>query len=226
MSEEDELLAFDVELTEREAFCIGKIIALWAALEHEIFTQTLETFLLEQGEVDKLPKKMNGVQFTETLELWRTRVIGTAEGKRREVLKRQYNVICQCHQYRNALVHGMWEWPVQDPGLLVSVRVNKRDLIKVAFTPDDLEHFHLTLQKINIRIRAPGGIPDMLGKVAQRGFRRSRRSIALFSDHPIANELIPSSKSARPHPDETNEPIDDSGYFPPLADDRRNRDRD
>lgn len=224
MSNEDEVLAFDVELTEREAFYIGKIIALWAALEHEVFMQTLRTFELKPGELDKLPKKMNGVQFTETLELWKTRVVGAAEGKRREVLEGQYNVICKCQQYRNALIHGMWEWPVSDPGLLVSVRVNKRDLIRVAFTPDDLEHFYLTLQKVNFRIRAPGGVSDMLAKVAQDGFRRNRRSIALFSDHPIGKELFSPPRSARPLPDDTDEQRDDSGPVPPPADDRRSGD--
>jgi hypothetical protein len=55
----------DVELSERELLCIGKIVALWGALEYEIFCQTLMCFGGLSGV--QLPKEMNNMQFSQVL---------------------------------------------------------------------------------------------------------------------------------------------------------------
>lgn len=60
-------LLFDVELSDKEAFFIGKIVALWGALEYEIFCQTLSSF--SEDEAASLPKEMNNIQFTEIFEV-------------------------------------------------------------------------------------------------------------------------------------------------------------
>jgi hypothetical protein len=58
MSDDDGMMVYDVELSDRETFHIGRIIALWGALEHEVFMQTLETFDIEPGELEKLPNRL------------------------------------------------------------------------------------------------------------------------------------------------------------------------
>jgi len=196
MSDADGMMVYDVELSDRETFHIGRIIALWGALEHEVFVQTLKTFNLGPGELDKLPKKMNGVQFTDTLDLWKTRVIDAAKGKRREVLERQYAAICHYQEFRHALVHGMWDWSASDLGRITSVRVHKREQRRVHFTADDLEEFNLALQRINFRIRYPRGTVEFAMKTARQGLHVSRRGAAMLSDHPVADELLPPVSSA------------------------------
>lgn len=191
MSDDDGMMACDVELSDRETFHIGRIIALWGALEHEVFIQTLMTFDLGPGEPEKLPKKMNGIQFTETLDLWRERVVGAAKGKRREVLERQYERICHYQEFRHALVHGMWDWSQSDPGRITSVRINKREVRRVHFTADDLEEFNLALQRINFRIRYPGGSAEFAMKAAEQGHYVSRRAVAILSGHPVSEDLLP-----------------------------------
>ncbi|OXJ32693.1 hypothetical protein CFB82_20125 [Burkholderia sp. HI2714] len=191
MSDDDGMMVYDVELSDRETFHIGRIIALWGALEHELFVQTLMTFDLGTGELEKLPKKMNGIQFTETLDLWKERVVGAAEGKRREVLELQYERICFFQEFRHALVHGMWDWSKSDPGRITSVRINKRVVRRVHFTADDLEQFNLALQRINFRIRYPGGTADFAREAAEQGHYVSRRAVALLSGHPVSEDLLP-----------------------------------
>ncbi|MFL9994258.1 hypothetical protein PQR34_25900 [Paraburkholderia sediminicola] len=191
--DDDSIMTFDVELSDRETFHIGRIIALWGALEHEVFVQTLKTFDLGPGEVDKLPKKMNGVQFTDTLDLWKTRVVDAAEGTRREVLESQHQAICHYQEFRHALVHGMWDWSTADPGRITSMRVNKREVKLVHFTADNLELFNLELQRINFRIRYPDGAEEHAMAATEQGFGISRRGVAMLTSHPVAKDLLPPS---------------------------------
>ncbi|KVE87529.1 hypothetical protein [Burkholderia vietnamiensis] len=161
------------------------------ALEHEVFIQTLMTFDLGVGELEKLPKKMNGIQFTDTLKLWKERVIGAAKGTRREVLERQYEGICHYQEFRNALVHGMWDWSKSDPRRITSVRINKREVRRVHFSADDLERFNLALQRINFWIRYPDGTVEFAMKAVEQGLYVSRRAVAMLNDHPINEHLLP-----------------------------------
>ncbi|VBI24668.1 hypothetical protein [Burkholderia pseudomallei] len=191
MSDDDGMMVYDVELSERETFHIGRIIALWGALEYEVFIQTLMTFASGPDAPEKLPKKMNGIQFTETLDLWKDRVVGAAKGKRREVLERQYERICHYQEFRHALVHGMWDWSESDPGRITSVRIKKRQVCRNHFTADELEKFNLALQQINFRIRYPGGTSEFAMKAAEQGPYFSRRAVAILSSHPVSEDLLP-----------------------------------
>ncbi|KUZ75477.1 hypothetical protein WI36_12180 [Burkholderia ubonensis] len=191
MSDEVEMMVYDVELSDRETFHIGRIVALWGALEHEVFMQTLKTFDPAPGKGEKLPKKLNGIQFTDTLDLWKVRVIGAAKGKRREVLERQYEAICHYQEFRHALVHGMWDWSKSDPGRITSVRINKREVRSVHFTADDLEEFNLALQRINFRIRYPGGIVEFATNATQQGLHVSRSAAAMLTGHTVSDDLLP-----------------------------------
>src|SRR5260370_25773874 len=89
----------DGELSERELLSIGKIVALWGSLEHEIFCQTLMSF----GDPSKLPREMNNMQFSQVLTLWKTHVVNNAVDKRKRVLQELYKSICHYHDFRNAL---------------------------------------------------------------------------------------------------------------------------
>ena len=89
----------DVELSERELFLIGKVVALWGSLEYEIFCQTLLSF----GDLsdNQLPK--GNERFSQVLTLWETRVVNKAEGRRREVWQEQCRRIHHYQDFRNAL---------------------------------------------------------------------------------------------------------------------------
>lgn len=69
MSDDTDDLRWNDELSDRETFLIGKVIAQWGALEHEVFVQTLMTFDMPDGEEVVLPKTMNNLQFTDVLNL-------------------------------------------------------------------------------------------------------------------------------------------------------------
>ncbi|PLT20483.1 hypothetical protein CXP34_02420 [Ralstonia mannitolilytica] len=189
--EDDSMYGFDVELSERETYFIGKIVALWGALEHEVFVQTLNTFHAEAVEVTELPHEMNNLQFTNVLKLWKVRVVDVADDPRREVLQRQYARICHYHGFRQAIVHGMWDWKASDLGRISSVRVRRRELVTVHFTADDLEAFCLDMHKINFRIRYPAGAEDCAKAMMEEGASISRRWAALLTDHPVRDELLP-----------------------------------
>jgi hypothetical protein len=127
--------AYNVELSERELLCIGHIIAQWGALEHEIFCQTLQTF---EGSTQTLPKEMNNMQFSEVLGKWKERVVDQCNGEKKNKLEEQYALIRHYHDYRNALIHGMWDWDTTSPDRIISTRVRKEEVISTLFTAADL----------------------------------------------------------------------------------------
>lgn len=129
----DDFYLFDLQLSERETFFVGKIVTLWGALEYEIFNQTLLTYDEEGMSVDKLPKALKGQQFSDILDLWYERVVANAKPKPRRVLEDQYKAITHYQTYRNALVHGMLDYVATDLGSLVSMRVKKKELVTVQF---------------------------------------------------------------------------------------------
>jgi hypothetical protein len=191
--DDDELtLSYPVELSQRELIFIGLIVAQWGSLEHEIFVQTLMCF--ENHEPEQLPSAMNNLQFTQVLDLWEQHVVENAAVERREVLRRQLSKIKHFAECRNALVHGMWDWSVTEPEEITAVRIRKKQILSTHFSADDLQYFSESLGVINFRIRYPMGIDD-LAVAAERGAYMSRSAVALFSGHPIADELVPSWSS-------------------------------
>jgi hypothetical protein len=159
--------AHKVELSERELLCIGHIIAQWGALEHEIFCQTLQTF---EEHTPTLPKEMNNMQFSEVLEKWKERVVDQCYGEKKRNLEEQYALIRHYHDYRNALVHGMWDWDTTSPDRIKTTRVRKKEVISTHFTAADLEYFSLELAKINFNIRYPRGIEDLAEMINRGGY--------------------------------------------------------
>jgi hypothetical protein len=119
-----------VELSERELLSIGKIVALWGLLEYQIFCQTLECFdVADTSDADiALPKEMNNLNFSRVLSLWKSMVVDTAEGERKEVLQQQHRAILYYMDFRNALVHGMWDWSLAAPEKITSIRIRKKIL--------------------------------------------------------------------------------------------------
>jgi hypothetical protein len=169
--------AHNVELSERELSCIGHIVAQWGALEFEIFLQTLQTFG-EQAQV--LPKVMNNMQFSEVIEKWKERVVDQAHGDKKKNLEDQYALIRHYHEYRNALVHGMWDWDRSSPARIKTTRVRKREVISTHFTSEDLEEFSLEIAKINFNIRNPNGLQD-LARMINTGGYISRAAASILS---------------------------------------------
>ncbi|MFM0062927.1 hypothetical protein [Paraburkholderia aspalathi] len=187
----DDFYMFDLQLSDRETFFVGKIVTLWGALEYEIFNQTLLTYDEEGMSVDKLPKALKGQQFSDILDLWYERVVANAKPKPKRVLEDQYKAITHYQTYRNALVHGMLDYVATDIGRLLSMRVKKKEFVTVQFTGDELGEFARALQSINFKIRYPRGPNQYAMKLSRDGLHVSRRAAAALTGHPVADELMP-----------------------------------
>jgi hypothetical protein len=184
---------FDVELSPKETFLIGKVIALWAALEYEVFYQTLSSFDLPESGPAVLPKEMNNMQFAQVLQLRKTRVVNTAQGKRRDVLEVMCSKIYPYYDFRNAIAHGMWDWEKGAVHNIISTRIRQQELIRARFTADDLASFVSELQIINTKVRYPGGDEEYMedfAKIMANGYI-SRLGVALFSGDPSTKDLFP-----------------------------------
>jgi len=176
----------NVELSERELLSIGTIVALWGSLECEIFCQTLTYF---SGMSDnELPKEMNNIQFSQVLALWETHVVNKASDKRKEVLQEQYKSIFHYYDFRNALVHGMWNWSKAAPEKITATRIRKKEVLRTHFTADDLASFASALATINFKVRYPGGLEEYA--IAQQGPSMSRLGLCLMTSNPLADEYF------------------------------------
>lgn len=193
------------ELSDREVHFIGKVIVQWGALEHEIFTQTLLTFEVPEDEQIVLPRAMNNLQFSEMLDLWKERVVDIAEGKRSEVLRVQRDDILRLKPFRDAIVHGRWDWSASDLSSISTVRVRKKEMHTVQFTAADLEDFYRQLARINFKIRCPGGIEDLASQRTASGGYMSRRFLSMITGNAIADDWLsrssPSTRRESEEPD-------------------------
>jgi hypothetical protein len=188
--------AFDLELSERELHFIGTIVAHWGALEHEIFLQTRLTFTDPK---EKLPKEMNNLQFSEVLDLWKKRVVESSPTDVKAVLEEQYRLISHYHDFRQALVHGMWSWDSASPDKITATRIRKTEIISIHMTADDLEDVALAMGEIHFNIRCPRGLRDLADALAHRGGGYlSRRAVSILTRHPVAEELLPAHRSSQP----------------------------
>lgn len=180
------------ELSDREAWLIGKVVAQWGALEHEVFVQTLMSFDAPEGDEIALPKAMNNLQFTEVLNLWKERVADKIDGARGEVYQREYERILELKEYRDALVHSMLAWSNGELSKVNAVRIRKQEIVSVKFSADDLEDFFGRVGSINFNLRFPGGIEKLAHKQAEIGFYASRRWLSLMTGDPLADEWLSS----------------------------------
>lgn len=185
-----DLLIWDAQLSDRETFLIGKIVVQWGALEHEIFTQTLLTFDVPEGKQATLPSAMNNLQFTEVLSLWKERVADQAQNAYAKVLRDQIDEITRLKEFRDALVHGMWEWSPADLSRISTVRVRKKEVITTHFTADELEDFYRRVAKMNFKIRFPGGIQELARKRTEQGFYISRRGLSMLTGENVADDWL------------------------------------
>jgi hypothetical protein len=176
----------DIELSERELVWIGTIVALWGSLEYEIFCQTLMCF----GDLSdsQLPKPLNNLQFSQVLELWESHVVNNAVGKRKEVLQEQLASIRHHQEFRDALVHGMWDWSRSEPEKITATRVRKKKVIVTHFTVDELASFAVTLETINFRVRFPDGFEEYAKAMGEQGAYINRRAVCLMKGGPLSEK--------------------------------------
>lgn len=174
--EESEVMphVMGLDLSDREIFAIGKIIALFGAIEHEIFQQTVLFFA--DAEECELPKEMNNSQFSRVLDLWVQTVVAGSEHKK--ILLKQYDTIRHFSEYRHSIVHGMLSWDASKLDVVTSTRVLRKNIISIDYSVDDLEHFATELGKVNFKIRFPGGLRQYADKMS--GFHISRRGFELL----------------------------------------------
>ncbi|MDB5909279.1 MAG: hypothetical protein JWP34_3393 [Massilia sp.] len=201
IEKDDDFSQISTELSDKETYFIGHIVALWGALEHTVFMQTIVTFDTGSDAEVKLPRAMNNMQFTSVLELWKARVVDTTKGDRGSVLQRQYERICKLLPYRNALVHGMWDWSPSDLKKISVVRIVKDQLITTHFDADALADFSSQMGGITFKIRYPGGIDDYVRERADHGFGFSRVGLSVITGNPIADEWIAVSSAPKVKPD-------------------------
>lgn len=186
----DDFFVYDLELTDKEIYHIGSIIAYWGALESEVFNQTLLSFDTPEGEKIELPKAMYNLQFSRILDLWKERVVDTSEGELANILRAQHDKIVDLKEFRDSLVHGMWSWSKKDISLLSSRRIRKKEIITINFTASDLEDFDIKLRKINFKIRHPGGPLKALENNEGPIAHFSRRFLAEISNSKIADHYV------------------------------------
>jgi len=182
--------SWDDELTDREHFFIGKIVAQWAGLEHEVFVQTLYTYVSDTGQAIELPKAMNNLQFTQVLDLWNERVVGAATGDRQEVLAKLFIEITQLKSYRDSIVHGMWDCATSDLATIIAVRIRKKQIISFRVTADELQDLSSRIGVANFRIRFPGGSEDLAQAMTDSGGGFSRRGLSLMFGEPITKDWL------------------------------------
>lgn len=152
-------------LSDRQALLVGLIISEWGAMEHDVFGQTLDTFINEGCERAQLPKEMNNMKFSLVLDLWKKRVLDKAEGRVAEVLQKAYESILFHQDYRNALAHGMWDWDARKPDIVTATRIKKDEIVSVAFSTADLEYLHEKAQDIRFQILSPEGPAQLIGQI-------------------------------------------------------------
>lgn len=181
-------LSWNDELTDKEVYFIGKIVAHWGAIEYEVFSQTLLSFENEIGDVSELPSAMRSVRFSNVLDLWEKRVVSMQPADRRQVLEEQLEEINRLMDMRNALVHSMLLWSPQDIGVITASRVRNKEYISVKFTSDDLADFYQRLSRVNFNIRCPGSLEELAEQRLSQGGYISRRGIAMLSGHEIVSE--------------------------------------
>lgn len=185
---DDLIRLYDVPLSDKEGILIGRIIALWGALESEVFVQTLATFDVQ--DVEELPNAMSNLSFVKVLELWKARVADVAEGNRAVVLQQQFTRITHLHDSRNALIHGMWTWSRTEPEKISTTRVSKKQVITMHFPAGSLADFHNELGVINFKIRYPGGLVDLARARADEGGFLSRRALCMLTENLAADDWL------------------------------------
>lgn len=170
-------IVLSTELSEREIYLIGSIVAQWGFLEADIFDQTLLSFT----DTDCLPTAMNNAQFSGVMELWRKRVIPQHDQVRQKVLIAQYEEIVSLNEHRQAIVHSRWEWHPQAPEEITAVRVHKKNVKRQTFTADDLEELSVRIGALRYSIRYPGGLEDRAAEMSKTGGYISRMGWDLLS---------------------------------------------
>ncbi|WP_337053133.1 hypothetical protein [Pseudoxanthomonas sp. USHLN014] len=180
-SDQEGILTLDLQLSEREIFLIGMIVAHWGALEHEVFIQALRSFDDPDIQATDLPKAMNNIQFTQVLALWKGRVVDKAEGERATVLQKVHDEILRMKEPRDALVHGMWQWSPESRDLISTIRVRRREILTSHFNVEYLQNFALRLSQLNFQIQCPRGTADLASSRQQVGFYISRKGLQLMA---------------------------------------------
>ena len=184
-----QLEILDFGLSQRELLSIGRIVALWGSLEYEIFQQVIMSFSNVPDE--KLPKEMNNLQFSKILDLWELRVVNRAEVGRRGVLEKACASIRSNYDFRNAIVHGMWNWSSSAPEVIRATRVRKKEILSTLFTASDLASFVSFLERTNFLIRYPGGREEYLNARTEQGGYMSRGMVCLMTDNPLMDDFLP-----------------------------------
>lgn len=177
----------DTELSEKEIYAIGSIVAQWGFIETEIFEQTL----LSYKDDEDLPAQMkNNAQFSKVLQLWQKRVAKVRDPRKKEILIKQYEELVSLNKFRQAVVHSRWEWSRDDPGVITAVRYHNQSVKRIKFTLDDLVQFTIRLGKVRYSIRYPNEVQDQAEEMQKQGGYINRRAMDLLTGRITLDELI------------------------------------
>jgi hypothetical protein len=133
---------------------------------------------------------MNNMQFFSVLKLWDSHVVSKAAGKRKRVSQDQCKKIGYCHGFRNALVHGMWDWSKDKPAKITATRIRRAEVIRTHFTADDLEDLASELETINLKVRYPGSVDEFARAKSRQGAYMSRMAVCLITGDPLVDEYL------------------------------------
>lgn len=175
-------MTLDLQLSDRELFMVGLIVAHWGTIEHEVFVQTLLTFDDSQTKAADLPKAMKNLQFTQVLALWKERVVDKSKGKRAAVLSDVYKQLLALKESRDALIHGMWQWSPEHLDRISTVRVRKHEVKTLHFDFEYLQSLALRLAELNFSIHYPRGLVDLAAARQNIDFYISRKGLWLMTD--------------------------------------------
>jgi hypothetical protein len=123
---------------------------------------------------------MNNMQFTDVFALWKERVVCSASDQRAIVLTEQIKVIEHLKEFRDAIVHGHWDWSATDVTKITTMRVKKKAVLSTVFDVQALEDFAVSLSEVNFKIRYPGGLEDLARQRNSDGSYISRRAFAML----------------------------------------------
>jgi hypothetical protein len=191
------------ELSQPELAAIGRVTVVWAELEHELLSSTLDW--AEAAGV-ALPPDTFSLSFKKRLRTARTLVKSTMNGgAEKDTLLALLTAVGGCERSRNRITHGLWDWVPDKPEATQATSYRPPHEFTEPFDFRKLIDLGRRIGKLCFQLRYPGGEDQFLEEASAemqgRGVSGSRW-FALFAggSDPANPHLPPASPPKRPEP--------------------------